>query len=192
MSYRNNDQYNQDPNNYGSAGEYTPNAFNYVTTEHRFKQAVSRTQPPKAQTGKVNSSRGQQGYQDPDAQVPGTKYNAGTANDLSGSAYAGNTDGNSQGNSSSIDTPGAGGDVYGSGRNQNNFQSTGQSEWQSSAGGGAGGYDQGDYDDQVGNRPAGHASVGDRLKGNAEKMAGRVTGNTGMKERGEERKLGEL
>ncbi|KAF8207948.1 hypothetical protein K438DRAFT_1814681 [Mycena galopus ATCC 62051] len=36
------------------------------------------------------------------------------------------------------------------------------------------------------------ASMGDKLKGGAEKLAGKITGNTNMQERGQERKAGDF
>ncbi|KAJ7846695.1 hypothetical protein B0H14DRAFT_2771334 [Mycena olivaceomarginata] len=44
----------------------------------------------------------------------------------------------------------------------------------------------------TGNREHGKASMGDKVKGGAEKLAGKVMGNPGMQERGQERKMGEF
>ncbi|KAI0826939.1 hypothetical protein BC628DRAFT_1338750 [Trametes gibbosa] len=90
------------------------------------------------------------------------------------------TSGFGRGNTTDADTVGAGG---------NQFGSTAR---------GAGGVDgdnwrQNDnFDDNNGPGSGAHkASMGDKLKGNAEKLAGRVTGNPSMVERGQVRKSGE-
>ncbi|KAJ6467521.1 hypothetical protein C8R47DRAFT_813524 [Mycena vitilis] len=45
--------------------------------------------------------------------------------------------------------------------------------------------------DEFGAETHGKPSMGDKLKGGAEKLAGKVTGNAGMQERGQERKMGD-
>ncbi|KAJ7181364.1 hypothetical protein C8R43DRAFT_1229288 [Mycena crocata] len=69
----------------------------------------------------------------------------------------------------------------------------------SSESGNYGGMQRNEFDSTSNNRnefdgttTTGKVSMGDKLKGGAEKMAGKMTGNAGFQERGQERKMGEL
>ncbi|KAH9841465.1 uncharacterized protein C8Q71DRAFT_737120, partial [Rhodofomes roseus] len=92
--------------------------------------------------------------------VPGAQYTAGHGDSLGNTGpYPGNT-------------------------SDNNVPGAGTGDWQqSNAGGNAG--DQGWNNNQG---TGGHPSVGQRVKGTAEKVAGKVTGNTGTQQRGEQRR----
>lgn len=49
-----------------------------------------------------------------------------------------------------------------------------------------------DFDNDNTTGRSGKVPMGDKLKGGAEKLAGKVMGNSGMQERGQERKMGEF
>ncbi|KAH9851782.1 hypothetical protein C2E23DRAFT_924013 [Lenzites betulinus] len=88
-----------------------------------------------------------------------------------------------RGNTTDVNTVGAGGNQFGStGRGAGGVDGD---NWRQGGGGD-------NFDNDNGPTPgAGKASMGDRLKGNAEKLAGRVTGNPAMVERGQIRKSGD-
>ncbi|KZT73886.1 hypothetical protein DAEQUDRAFT_754281 [Daedalea quercina L-15889] len=55
-------------------------------------------------------------------------------------------------------------------------------------GAGAGNWQQGNPGPQDGNQGSGKPPMGQRVKGTAEKMTGKVTGSSGMQQRGEQRR----
>ncbi|KAJ6566814.1 hypothetical protein B0H19DRAFT_1067092 [Mycena capillaripes] len=92
------------------------------------------------------------------------------------------------------------GSNMGTGMNDSSFGSTQRTDDLSTGGTGYGtGGDFGSSNRDefgTGNRDEfeghGKPSMGDKIKGGAEKLAGKMTGNTGMQERGQERKMGEF
>ncbi|KAJ6537253.1 hypothetical protein DFH09DRAFT_1178332 [Mycena vulgaris] len=71
--------------------------------------------------------------------------------------------------------------------NRNEFDSSNRNESDSSNRNEFGSSNRNEFDGER----TGKVSMGDKLKGGAEKLAGKMTGNAGLQERGQERKMGE-
>ncbi|KAI0769129.1 hypothetical protein BD413DRAFT_89460 [Trametes elegans] len=115
-----------------------------------------------------------------------SQWSAGPGENYSNTGTAGNT--------TDFNTHGTGGDFGSTARSAGGGTLGGRDDWQSRDSrdnySSSNWQSRGDnYDDDV-NPGAGKASVGERLKGNAEKLAGRVTGNPSLVERGQVRKSG--
>ncbi|KAH9891786.1 hypothetical protein C8Q73DRAFT_782422 [Cubamyces lactineus] len=175
MSYgqqsRNTESWNNDPNNFSNSGG--PDAgfqnqrgdWNSSNNEQWGSQRPTRDP---TDTSTWNSSSNPQDNQ-------GQFWTAGQGDNYGTTGY--------QGNTTDTNTYGAGGNFSGTGRgagvDNGNWQSRNDdNSWQRDS----------NYDDVT--PGAGKASMGERLKGNAEKLAGRVTGNPAMVERGQIRKSG--
>jgi len=197
MSYgqqqRTTESWNSDPNNFSNTGgrsgqnpqndpNWNPQAQSYATNDptsqaqwnQRGAGAGARGASWDQSPGTPNRQQGQGQFSNQWTAGPGDNYgNTGT-----------------QGNTSSFDTPGAGGDFGGTGAGGgqwdqdqgSNTPGTGGDYGNANQGGGAGygGSGQG----------TGQSSVTERLKGNAEKIAGRVKRDPNMVSRGEARKTG--
>ncbi|KAJ6583938.1 hypothetical protein DFH09DRAFT_1275006 [Mycena vulgaris] len=79
----------------------------------------------------------------------------------------------------------------GSNMNDSSFGSLQRTDEFSSGGDQFGSNDRSEFNGNTMGR-SGKVPMGDKVKGGAEKLAGKVMGNTGMQERGQERKMGEL
>ncbi|KAI0071146.1 hypothetical protein K474DRAFT_1701782 [Panus rudis PR-1116 ss-1] len=189
MSYERN-EFNSNPNSYGVQGSQDSNRLN----------DQGNTYNP-SEGGDFNTQgsglRNQYAGNTSDISNPGAGGNfaGGTgqsATSTSDRAFAGNT--------TDFSNPGAGGDFGGVGREghrQSDVRSQGQ--WDSSTGTGTGTGSHNDWQNDertgdnynTGSTGTGKPSLGDRLKGTTEKMAGTLSGNQTLKERGQERKTGQ-
>ncbi|KAI0372302.1 hypothetical protein BV20DRAFT_964437 [Pilatotrama ljubarskyi] len=126
---------------------------------------------PSSRRGFDNNDYGRQ-------QGEGQQWSASRGENYGSSGY--------QGNTSDVNTYGAGGNTFGStgagrgaGTDSDNWRSRDINSQQQNN----------NYGDDV-NPGAGKTSLGERLKGNAEKLAGRVSGNPSLVEKGQVRKSG--
>ncbi|KAI0086963.1 hypothetical protein BDY19DRAFT_995395 [Irpex rosettiformis] len=179
MSYGNqNTGWDNDPSNLSNTtGErqFGDDSFDNPTSATGFERGMNR------QTG--------QGLQQSD-----DVYSGDTSDMNAFGAGSGRERGMYAGDISDISTSGAGGDFAGRDTGRDSGRMGGQDWDNPSSGQQAYGSDTADYDmpgsgtGSIGNKP----SMGDRLKGTAEKMTGRLTGNQSMAERGQERKEGDF
>ncbi|KAI8978749.1 hypothetical protein BD414DRAFT_117125 [Trametes punicea] len=185
MSYgqqsRNTESWNNDPNNFSNPGGPDNQQGNWDNNQQQYGQQYGSQRPTGDPTDTSNwTGESRRDFDSSGNPQPGQGqfWTPGQGDNYGSSGY--------QGNTSDINTPGAGGDFGGIGRGAggagDNWQS-GDNNWQNRDTN----YQQGDNDVAPG---AGKASMGERLKGNAEKLAGRVTGNPSMVERGQIRKSG--
>ncbi|PSR72285.1 hypothetical protein PHLCEN_2v11877 [Hermanssonia centrifuga] len=186
MSFNNNNN-NNDWNN-------DPNNFSNATGRRAGDNWEDTNNNPSSQNQGDNWNRGQQ---QPGQQQPGQQAGYGYAD-----AYRGNT--------SDVNTIGAGGDFGNAGRDAgqqrdvrsgdnwgNSNQTPGNnvsdqrcddpSHFSGSGAHNDGTHDSSAFDSDRTSKPK--PSMGDKLMGGMEKMAGKVTGNEGMQERGAERKV---
>ncbi|KAI0917107.1 hypothetical protein AcW1_007611 [Taiwanofungus camphoratus] len=174
----NNADWNNNQNNYGGTGLQTDSS-----SGGDWQNSQSAGAGWEGQQQGLHGQQGRQVGQDQQDFQPqqggftgeqgrqGVQWTAGQGDSLGSSGY--------QGNTTDSNTYGAGGDFGSTGPQSG----AGRNDWQDNTQG-----TQNTYDANRGNTQPSWSS---RLKGDAEKMAGKMTGNTGMVERGQERKTGE-
>ncbi|OCH85202.1 hypothetical protein OBBRIDRAFT_798432 [Obba rivulosa] len=187
MSYgrqgRNTESWSNDPNNFSNTGNrFGGNARNDPSMNPSGQDFV--TDDPTSQA-RVNPDPGSTSWD----QSPDTPRGQQSGNNQFGDHWTaargdnyGTTD--YQGNTSSIDNPGAGGDFGATGRGSG--AGAGQMDQD-----GAGQRDQGYAPSGGGSgQGTGQPSLGQRLKGTTEKLAGHLMGDTSKVQHGEARKTG--
>ncbi|KAL4241616.1 hypothetical protein ABKN59_000883 [Abortiporus biennis] len=200
MAFNNdNDNFSNDPNNFGSTGggrrSNRNEPLNAPYSESDF-----------GAQGPLSGTQGQQGF----------SSGRSGGNDQWGSEDTSNISSGYRGDTSESGIPGAGGNEFGStGRQGQQGQGQGQyrgyeksqlgrgagattgtgigesgdnDEWDNTSGDKFNQSSQGGY---AGKQSAAKPPMGERLKGTMEQMTGKVTGNQGMAERGQERKAGD-
>ncbi|KAI0647913.1 hypothetical protein C8Q79DRAFT_538870 [Trametes meyenii] len=178
MSYgqqnRTTESWNSDPNNFANAGG--PNAGFHSERDHRKGPSGTEQVDSQCPTGDPTDTSNWDRDASKGANPQSGEGPFWTA--APGDNYG--TESGTRGNTTDINTFGAGGDFGNTGRgvgvNADNWESRDP----------AVGMGQNWNHVQPG---AGKASMGERLMGNAEKHAGRVTGNSSMIERGQVRKV---
>ncbi|CDO69859.1 hypothetical protein BN946_scf184884.g18 [Trametes cinnabarina] len=179
MSYgqsRNTESWNNDPNNFSNPSG-PDNRAGENNWNNQQQWGSQRPSGDPTDTSSWNSS-------DRGSSVPGQDWTAGPNDNYSTSSYPGNTtDANTYGaGGGNFGTAGRGAGVGGDNWQSRDGDRQNRDEgWQQQQGN--------NYGDDV-NPGAGKTSMGERLKGNAEKLAGKVTGNPNLVEKGQVRKSG--
>ncbi|KAL4249425.1 hypothetical protein ABKN59_007990 [Abortiporus biennis] len=180
MAFNNdNDNFNSDPNSFGSTGgarrsnRNDPSGRAYSDSDFGSQGPLSGTQ------GQQDLSSGQQKGDQWDSsgiQNPPLGRSGGTGGNQFGSSGRQGQQGHGAYDSSHLGRSGGATTGTGIGESGNN------DEWDNTSG---------DNFNQSAQKSSAKPPMGERLKGTMEQMTGKVTGNKGMAERGQERKLGD-